>query len=66
MEKNNDLNSSVEEVADYNGHVHPTQIKDSRLLEAAEIYGNVETAEKYGYVTRGYIHALLKRIKLQR
>jgi hypothetical protein len=53
MEKNNNSTSSVEEMADYNGHIHTTQIKSSRLLEAAEIYGNVETAEKYGYVTRG-------------
>jgi yeast amino acid transporter len=29
------------------------EIKDARLMEAAELYGDVETAEKYGYVTRG-------------
>jgi hypothetical protein len=29
------------------------EIKDARLMEAAELYGDVETAQKYGYVTRG-------------
>ncbi|KIN05490.1 hypothetical protein OIDMADRAFT_100504 [Oidiodendron maius Zn] len=28
-------------------------MKDARLMEAAELYGDIETAEKYGYVTRG-------------
>lgn len=28
--------------------------KETRLLEGAEIYGDVGTAEHYGYVARGY------------
>lgn len=27
--------------------------------EAADIYGNIETAEEYGYVTRGSVFAFL-------
>lgn len=29
------------------------EMKDARMLEASEVYGNYETAEKYGYVSRG-------------
>ena len=46
---------------DYNGHAHAQYVdphtrietKTGRMTEAADIYGNVETAEEYGYVTRG-------------
>ncbi len=52
---------AVNESPDYNnGHVHQTyvdpsgiQSKEGRLQEAADVYGNIETAEEYGYVTRG-------------
>jgi amino acid transporter len=51
----------VNESQDYNGHAHNTCVdhhtgiesKQGRLEEAADLYGNVETAEEYGYVTRG-------------
>lgn len=32
--------------------------KETQLGEAAEIYGDIETAEDYGYVSRGYVHAV--------
>lgn len=28
--------------------------KTGRLAEAAGVYGDIQTAEEYGYVTRGY------------
>ena len=51
------------EGADYNGHaqaqyVDPTtgiENKQGRITEAAGIYGDIETAEEYGYVARGYV-----------
>lgn len=56
---------NVDEMAVERGHAHTTpvdspsslDIKDGRVLEASEVYGDIETAEKYGYVTRGYVHA---------
>lgn len=52
---------NVNETPDYNGHAHATYVdprtgiesKSGRLNEAAGLYGDVETAEEYGYVTRG-------------
>jgi yeast amino acid transporter len=49
------------ETAGYNGHSHATYVdpttgmesKAGMLNEAGELYGNIETAEEYGYVTRG-------------
>lgn len=41
------------------------EMKDARLMEAAELYGDIETAEKYGYVTRGYVQVLSGRLKHQ-
>lgn len=29
--------------------------KSGRIMEAGELYGNLETAEEYGYVSRGYV-----------
>lgn len=29
--------------------------KHGQIAEAAELYGNLQTAEEYGYVTRGYV-----------
>ena len=29
--------------------------KSGRILEAGEIYGNLDDAEQYGYVARGYV-----------
>jgi hypothetical protein len=62
MEKGRGENN-VNEVAIENGHAHITamdprsslDIKDGRLLEASEVYGDIETAQKYGYVARGYV-----------
>ncbi|KAF7874217.1 hypothetical protein EAF04_002889 [Stromatinia cepivora] len=53
---------NVDESPDYNGsnaraqYVDPATghaTKAAGLKEAGEIYGNIETAEEYGYVTRG-------------
>jgi amino acid transporter len=52
---------NISESTDYNGHAHASYVdphtgiesKQGRMIEAADIYGNVETAEEYGYVTRG-------------
>jgi len=54
---------SVDASPDYNGHAHATYVdpatglesKEGRVQEAAELYGNIETAEEFGYVTRGYV-----------
>jgi amino acid transporter len=53
-------------VDDYNGHSHATYVdpvsgvesKAGVLSEAGEIYGNLQTAEEYGYVTRGQVALL--------
>lgn len=39
----------------HNTYVDPTGLesKSGRIAEAGELYGNIETAEEYGYVTRG-------------
>ena len=39
------------------------EIKDARLMEAAELYGDIETAQKYGYVARGYVQVSLDRME---
>lgn len=52
---------NVNYAGDYNGHAHAAYVdpvtgmesKQGRLAEAADIYGNVEIAEEYGYVARG-------------
>lgn len=52
---------SDSETPDYDSHGHATYIdpttgmesKAGVLNEAGELYGNIETAEEYGYVTRG-------------
>ena len=52
---------NVSESPDYNGHAHNTYVdpqtgiesKSGRINEAAGLYGDFETAEEYGYVTRG-------------
>jgi amino acid transporter len=47
----------------YNGtqphYVDPSGIesKEGRITEAAALYGDIQTAEEYGYVTRGYVRA---------
>lgn len=45
----------------YNG-AHPQYVgdngvesKEGRINEAAAMYGDIQTAEEYGYVTRGYV-----------
>lgn len=51
----------VDETPAYNGHSHNSYVdpstgvetKTGRLGEAADLYGNIETAEEMGYVTRG-------------
>ena len=51
------------ESADYNGHGQPQYVdpatgiesKQGRIIEAAGLYGDIDTAEEYGYVTRGYV-----------
>ncbi|KAH8811692.1 amino acid permease/ SLC12A domain-containing protein [Xylogone sp. PMI_703] len=50
---------NVTEAPDYSGqggYIDPAtgvESKMGRIAEAGEIYGNLETAEEYGYVTRG-------------
>jgi len=52
---------NINESQDYNGHAHAVYVdpqtgiesKTGRMVEAAGLYGDVETAEEYGYVTRG-------------
>lgn len=53
---------TVDDSPDYNGnHAHPQYVdpvtghgtKGAAIQEAGEIYGNIETAEEYGYVSRG-------------
>jgi amino acid transporter len=52
---------NLDETPEYNGHAHSQYIdpvsgienKTGRISEAADLYGNIETAEEYGYVTRG-------------
>jgi amino acid transporter len=49
------------ESPDYSGRGHATYVdpntgvesKAGVFNEAGELYGNIETAEEYGYVTRG-------------
>jgi hypothetical protein len=58
----------VNESQDYNGHANAQYVdpatgiesKQGRITEAADVYGNIETAEEYGYVTRGFVHLALK------
>ncbi len=57
---------AVNESADYNnGHANQTYVgptgldgKTGRMQEAADLYGNVETAEEYGYVARGCVECV--------
>ncbi|KAF8858960.1 hypothetical protein BDZ45DRAFT_590539 [Acephala macrosclerotiorum] len=51
---------NVNEYHNGNGEVHPQYVepsgiesKQGRITEAAALYGDLETAEEYGYVTRG-------------
>lgn len=46
----------------YNGTHQPHYVdpsgmesKEGRITEAAALYGDIKTAEEYGYVTRGYV-----------
>lgn len=32
----------------------------NRMGEAADMYGDIQTAEEYGYVTRGYVVGILQ------
>lgn len=48
---------SIEEALDGHDHSHAHAGRvpgDVRIQEAAELYGDIETAEEYGYVTRRY------------
>jgi hypothetical protein len=37
--------------------------KGNNIGEAADIYGDVQTAEEYGYVSRGYASILIEQLK---
>lgn len=39
----------------FNEHARIVAGEGMRVGKAAELYGNVETVENYGYVTRGYV-----------
>ena len=45
-------------LTNYNNSTIGSEAKTGRNNEAAAIYGDIETAEEYGYVTRGYVHML--------
>lgn len=63
---------AVNESPEYNGNSsngHPQYVdpvtgheaKTGRIAEAADLYGNIQEAEEYGYVTRGYVSSTAGR-----
>ena len=36
-------------------HAQEDLLRGARVNEATELFGDVQTAEEYGYVTRGYV-----------
>jgi amino acid transporter len=55
------VNTSSEYNNGHAAYVDPAtgeENKSGRLMEAGELYGNLDTAEEYGYVTRGYVCCL--------
>ncbi|RFU29133.1 hypothetical protein B7463_g7206, partial [Scytalidium lignicola] len=56
MEKGYNVSETPDYAAHNGGYIDPStgiESKTGRIAEAGEIYGNIETAEEYGYVTRG-------------
>jgi yeast amino acid transporter len=58
---------NVSEVPGHDGHAHDNHVsgaerKAGALNEAGEIYGNIQTAEDYGYVTRGQVSTLVAEL----
>jgi len=54
MEEKGDFKATGTEAPPYEGvQVPPTDRKHSTINEAADIYGDIDAAEEYGYVTRG-------------
>lgn len=51
---------NVEENGVHPQYVDPygVESKQGRITEAAALYGDIQTAEEYGYVTRGYVEKL--------
>lgn len=48
------MEKDPENVVESNGHPEPDDPADgTRVNEAKDIYGDIQTAEEYGYVTRG-------------
>lgn len=47
-------------------YVDPSGVesKEGRIAEAAALYGDIQTAEEYGYVTRGYVERVPKQASL--
>lgn len=51
-----DKEGSGSEVPPYSGNIHDiVQDKGMRMGEAADVYGDIGSAEEYGYVTRGLV-----------
>ncbi|KAH0566536.1 hypothetical protein GP486_000077 [Trichoglossum hirsutum] len=46
-------NTEKDIVPDYDDTHRLSSVKDHRIGEAAELYGDIQTAEEYGYVSRG-------------
>lgn len=63
---------AVSDSADYNGHSHNAYVdphtgaetKAGRIEAAAEVYGSIDDAERYGYVQRGLVCPILNSTSL--
>ena len=52
------VNSSPDYVGGHGNYVDPAtgqENKSGGIMEAGELYGDLDTAEELGYVTRGYV-----------
>jgi len=42
----------------YDDPSHLIEQKGMKMGEAADVYGDIQTAEDFGYVTRGYVRTI--------
>jgi amino acid transporter len=49
------MEHGISEKGVYDGPSRQSSVKDHRIGEAAELYGDLHTAEEYGYVSRGCV-----------
>lgn len=65
MEKETRIGGSPEKLSnDTPPYEDPARIAEDKgvgISEGADLYGNLATAEDYGYVTRGYVELRLKQ-----